>query len=114
MNILTKTHPATEQLRFFISWLKDIVGLRRYDEQNYVAAARQIAEENYGRWQQTAIAAHKAETYDGEAVKLLDAVLADGRVDESEVLAVKKARAMAQHSARCDHDASELAKVDAV
>jgi hypothetical protein len=113
MNILS-VHPVTELRRLFRGWLKDINNLRAYREENYVNAAKQIAEEDAARWQQTNVATHKAKVYDEEALTLLDTVLADGRVEPSEIPALKKARAMTQHSARFDAEAGELTKVDAV
>lgn len=58
-------------------------------------------------------ATYKAETLDREAVKLLDAVLADGTVTIEEIGALRKARTMVQKSAEVDHDAGELAHVAA-
>jgi len=56
--------------------------------------------------------AYAAETYDREALRLIDEVLADGKVEQSEIAALKKARSLAAKSAECDHDASELATVE--
>ena len=57
--------------------------------------------------------AHRAETHDREAIRLLDDVLADGKVEQTEIASLKRARAMAKRSAECDHDAGELARHDA-
>lgn len=106
-------HPVAE-LRRFIFNSKAIASAKRYyHELLGWEACEDIAADIAAQQRQIVDATHKAETLDREAVKLLDAVLSDGRVTAEEVAAVKKARTLAAQSAEVDHDASELAHVAA-
>jgi hypothetical protein len=107
-------HPLTELFRMFCGRRREIQTANHIPEELAIDAYEQCANE-IGTRVLTPIVdtAHKDETCDREVVRLLDEVLADGRVDASEVGKVRAARTNALRSAEHAHDVSELAKFDA-
>jgi hypothetical protein len=105
-------NPLSEICLYVAGWLRACRANKSHGEQAGVETLQDIVAEAVQRNQEVVAVCHAGETHDREAVRLLDQVLADGKVERSEVAALKRARALTQRSAECDHDASELARVD--
>lgn len=112
--ITAALHPFTELLRMFKGRRRELGNtLKHIDEELVIDAYEDCAKDIGEKILKPAEAkAHAAETYDREALRLIDDVLADGKVTPTEIASLKKARAMTARSAECDHDAGELVKFD--
>jgi hypothetical protein len=99
------------------AWLDDTAlrfrSARLFQPLARVAVARDIAADAAKESNAIAQAAHSASTHDREALRILDDVLADGRVEDSEIPALRRARALVHRSAETDHDIAERAHVPA-
>lgn len=107
-------NPLSEICLYVAGWLRACRANKSHGEELGVETLQDIVSEAVERNNEVVAVCHASETYDREAVCLLDEVLADGKVEASEVASLKKARALTHRSAECDHDASELAKVDPI
>jgi hypothetical protein len=114
MNTVRAINPIVELYHYAAGWLRACKVNRSHGEELGVEILQDIVAENMRHAGKIEAVTHAAETHDREAMRLLDDVLEDGKVDPSEITSLKKARNMVQHSARCDHDAGEMARVDAV
>jgi hypothetical protein len=100
-------NPVSELVRFLAASVGLARTARRFEEVMTVEVAQDITAEAVTHVQAVGAAAHKAEVYDREAVKLMDEVLADGVVTPDEVKQLRKAREFAKRSAEVDHDITE-------
>jgi hypothetical protein len=110
---LINIHPLTELLRMFCGRRRELQRANHIDEELTIDAYEQCAQEIGTKVLAPIVEkTHSAECDDREATRIIDDVLSDGRVDLSEVAALKRARAFAHRSAERDHDVSELAKFE--
>jgi hypothetical protein len=109
MNVFARIHPLVELIRMFRTRRNELRFPKQISEELAIGAYQDAARDIQKSFGAVALSAHKGKVYDEEATALLDGVLADGRVDPSEIHAIKKARAMAHHSARCDSEVGKEA-----
>jgi hypothetical protein len=106
-------HPITEMRRFLQGALREFRGSRHVDGELIIEGALDVQADVEKVATLVRDTTHKAETCDREATKIIDDVLADGRVDPSEIAALRKARRLTNRSAELDHDASEIVRGEA-
>lgn len=106
-------HPLDELRAWLGSTATRFAALRLFGPKARAEVALDIAADAVKASNAIARAAHSAETHDREALRLLDGVLADGRVEPAEIAQLRRARALAAHSAETDHDIAERAHVSA-
>jgi hypothetical protein len=115
MNII-ELSPVSEALRFFAGWRRELTKIFRPDEELMVDAAEQIVVEIADQHREIEASAHKAETYDREAL----ARIKEAQSPDSEggsAITVNEARRFipfVTKSAELDHDIGGKAKVEAV
>jgi hypothetical protein len=115
MNII-ELSPVSEALRFFAGWRRELTKLFRPDEELMVDAAEQIVVEIAQQHREIEASAHKAETYDLEALKRIKEAQAPDS-DGGNMITPTEARGFVSFvakSAELDHDIGGKAKVEAV
>lgn len=111
----TFPNPIAELCRFIAASLGLARRTRRYVELLTLEAAEDIATDIVEHQRQLAAAAHKAETYDREALAALDAAMAPDSEGGVNITPneQKKIRVFVAKSAELDHDTSEAAQLPA-
>lgn len=99
--------PLAELRHFVRGWVGDL--RRACDWRNLVEAeaVESITADLVAQRRREAAAAHRAEVNDLEAAKLLERVLADGKVTPGEMPMLGRALRHVHHSAQADHQLTE-------
>jgi hypothetical protein len=99
--------PLTELCAFLASWLPDLRRQRNYAAILEVEAVQTIVTEAQALQAVAVQAAYTAEQADLEAARLLRESLADGRIDLTEIPALRTALRHVTRSAASDHQITE-------
>lgn len=105
--------PLAELVSYFAGWLRLCKKNRTYGEQLGVETAQDILVDVVTEQKKIEAVAHKAETYDREALRLIDEAESSSS-EGGRFITPKEMAVIRQHvsrSAEMDHDLGEMAKV---